>query len=289
MSVQISYDRINAVPIILATHKRLHLYLVGCGGTGAWLSQTLIRLTKILTTQGRSVSLTLIDHDLVEKANIPRQNFIQADLGLNKAQVLALRYGMAYGVDVMAIPDRFNPEMVRADYNTLSLVIGCVDNSAARIAIAKTLEENHTNAAPRVWWLDGGNTRTQGQVLFGSWSEPRQNSALFAQITQVDDANNFTKPLGCVHLPGPSIQHPELLEPLPEESENHNLSCEELARANAQSLLINQRVAVELGEYLVELLLVKNLRRFATYFDIETGSSRSRFTSAQTLKTFIED
>lgn len=289
MSVQISYDRINAVPVILATHKHLHLYLVGCGGTGAWLSQTLIRLTKILTTQGRSVSLTLIDHDLVEKANIPRQNFIQADLGLNKAQVLALRYGMAYGVDVMAIPERFNPEMVRADYNTLSLIIGCVDNSAARIAIAKTLEENHSNAAPRVLWLDGGNTHTQGQVLLGSWSEPGQNPVLFAHIAQVDDANSFTKPLGCVHLPSPSIQHPELLEPLPEESENHNLSCEELARVNAQSLLINQRVAVELGEYLVELLLVKNLRRFATYFDIETGSSRSRFTSAETLKTFIDD
>src|SRR3569832_2511093 len=121
MSVQISYDRIRAITVILATHKHLHLYLVGCGGTGAWLSQTLIRLTKILTTQGRSVSLTLIDHDLVEKANIPRLNFIQADLGLNKAQVLALRYGMAYGVEVMAIPDRFNPEMVRADYNTLSV------------------------------------------------------------------------------------------------------------------------------------------------------------------------
>lgn len=288
MSVQISYDRINAVPVILATHKHLHLYLVGCGGTGAWLSQTLIRLTKILTTQGHSVSLTLIDHDLVEKANIPRQNFIPADLGLNKAQVLALRYGMAYGVDVMAIPDRFNPEMVRIDYNTLSVVIGCVDNSAARIAIAKTLEENHTNVAPRVWWLDGGNTHTQGQVLLGSWSEPGQNPALFAHITQVDDTNNFTKPVGCVHLPSPEIQHPELLKPLPEESEDHNLSCEELARVNAQSLLINQRVAVELGEYLVELLLVKNLRRFATYFDIETGSSRSRFTSAETLKTFID-
>jgi PRTRC genetic system ThiF family protein len=289
MSVQISYERIDAVPIILATHKHLHLYLVGVGGTGGWLAPTLVRLTKILTDQGRSVSLTLIDYDHVEKVNIPRQNFTQADLGLNKAQVLALRYGMAYGVDVMAIPDRFNPEMVRVDYNSLSIIVGSVDNAAARIAIAKTLEENHTNAAPRVWWLDGGNTRTQGQVLLGSWSEPEQNPVLFAHIAQVDDTNSFTKPLGCVHLPSPSIQHPELLEPLPEESENHNLSCEELARANAQSLLINQRVAVELGEYLVELLLVKNLRRFATYFDIETGSSRSRFTSAETLKTFIDD
>ena len=286
-TVQISYDCLNAVPVILASHKHLHLYLVGVGGTGGWLAPTLVRLTKILTDQGRSVSLTLIDYDHVEKVNIQRQNFTQADLGLNKAQVLALRYGMAYGVDVMAIPDRFNPEMVRVDYNSLSIIVGSVDNAAARIAIAKTLRKNPPNTAPRILWLDGGNTRTQGQVLLGSWSEPEQNPVLFAHIPQVDDTNNFMKPVGCVHLPSPSIQHPELLEPLPEESEDHNLSCEELARANAQSLLINQRVAVELGEYLVELLLVKNLRRFATYFDIETGSSRSRFTSAFTLKTFI--
>jgi PRTRC genetic system ThiF family protein len=287
MTVPICYERINAIPVILTDHKHLHLYLIGCGGTGGWLVQTLSRLTKILTDQGGSVSLTLIDPDIVEKVNIPRQNFTQADLGLNKAQVLALRYGMAYGVDVKAIPERFKLEMVRADYNSLSIIIGCVDNATARSAIALTLQENPPNAAPQVLWLDGGNTRTQGQVLLGSWSQPGQNPALFAHIAQLDNGSSSLRPIGCVNLPGPSIQHPELLEPLPEESEDHNLSCEELASRNAQSLLINQRVAVEMGEYLVELLLVKNLRRFATYFDLETGSSRSRFTNPEILKTFV--
>jgi len=287
MTVPICYERINAIPVILTDHKHLHLYLIGCGGTGGWLVQTLSRLTKILTDQGGSVSLTLIDPDIVEKVNIPRQNFTQADLGLNKAQVLALRYGMAYGVDVKAIPERFKLEMVRADYNSLSIIIGCVDNATARSAIALTLQENPPNAAPQVLWLDGGNTRTQGQVLLGSWSQLGQNPALFAHIAQLDNGSSSLRPIGCVNLPGPSIQHPELLEPLPEESEDHNLSCEELASHNAQSLLINQRVAVEMGEYLVELLLVKNLRRFATYFDLETGSSRSRFTNPEILKTFV--
>jgi PRTRC genetic system ThiF family protein len=287
MTVPICYERINAIPVILTDHKHLHLYLIGCGGTGGWLVQTLSRLTKILTDQGGSVSLTLIDPDIVEKVNIPRQNFTQADLGLNKAQVLALRYGMAYGVDVKAIPERFKLEMVRADYNSLSIIIGCVDNATARSAIALTLQENPPNAAPQVLWLDGGNTRTQGQVLLGSWSQLGQNPALFAHIAQLDNGSSSLRPIGCVNLPGPSIQHPELLEPLPEESEDHNLSCEELASRNAQSLLINQRVAVEMGEYLVELLLVKNLRRFATYFDLETGSSRSRFTNPEILKTFV--
>jgi PRTRC genetic system ThiF family protein len=161
LPLQISYDRLNAVPVILAPHKQLRLYLVGCGGTGGWLAPSLVRLTKILTDQGYAISLTLIDHDHVEKSNIPRQNFLITDLGLNKAQILALRYGVAYGVDVRAIPERFNPEMVQSDYNTLSIVIGCVDNGAARQAIAKTLQANHPTALPRVWWLDGGNTRTK--------------------------------------------------------------------------------------------------------------------------------
>ena len=283
--LQISYDRLNAVPVILAPHKQLKLYLVGCGGTGGWLAPSLVRLTKILTDQGHAISLTLIDHDHVEQSNIPRQNFLATDLGLNKAQILALRYGVAYGVDVRAIPERFNPEMVQNDHNTLSIVIGCVDNGAARQAIAKTLQDNHPNALPRVWWLDGGNTRTQGQVLLGSWSAPEAFLPLFCTLSQ--ENNSTAKPVGCINLPGPSIQHPELLEPLPEELADHNLSCEEMVARNAQSLLINQRVAVEIAEYLVELLVSRNLRRFATYFDMEVGSSYSRFTSPLTLNTFV--
>lgn len=285
LPLQISYDRLNAVPVILAPHKQLKLYLVGCGGTGGWLAPSLVRLTKILTDQGYAISLTLIDHDHVEQSNIPRQNFLTTDLGLNKAQILALRYGVAYGVDVRGIPERFNPEMVQSDYDTLSIVMGCVDNGAARQAIAKTLYENHPHTLPRVWWLDGGNTRTQGQVLLGCWSAPEASPALFYTLSQ--ETSSTTKPLGCINLPGPSIQHPELLEPLPEELTDPNLSCEEMAAHKAQSLLINQRVAVEMAQYLVELLMSRNLRRFATYFDMEVGSSYSRFTSPLTLNTFV--
>jgi PRTRC genetic system ThiF family protein len=285
LPIQISYDRLNAVPVILAPHKQLRLYLVGCGGTGGWLAPSLVRLTKILTDQGYAISLTLIDHDHVEKSNIPRQNFLITDLGLNKAQILALRYGVAYGVDVRAIPERFNPEMVQSDYDTLSIVIGCVDNGAARQAMAKTLQANYPNALPRLWWLDGGNTRIQGQVLLGSWSTQEKSPPLFCTFSQEDSSTG--KPVGCINLPGPSIQHPELLEPLPEELADPNLSCEEMAARNAQSLLINQRVAVEMAQYLVELLMTRNLRRFATYFDMEVGSSYSRFTSPLTLNTFV--
>jgi hypothetical protein len=151
--------------------------------------------------------------------------------------------------------------------------------------MAKTLQANCPNALPRLWWLDGGNTRIQGQVLLGSWSTPEKSPPLFCTLFQED--NSTGKPVGGINLPGPSIQHPELLEPLPEELADPNLSCEEMAARNAQSLLINQRVAVEMAQYLVELLMTRSLRRFATYFDMEVGSSYSRFTSPLTLNTFV--
>ena len=78
-----------------------------------------------------------------------------------------------------------------------------------------------------------------------------------------------------------------MLELLPEELADPNLSCEEMVARNAQSLLINQRVAVEMAQYVVELLVSRNFRRFATFFELEVGSSYSRFTSPLTLNRFI--
>jgi hypothetical protein len=84
--------------------------------------------------------------------------------------------------------------------------------------------------------------------------------------------------LGCFRLPGPTIQQPDLLIPQPEEIEDNSLSCEQLALLNSQSLSINQRVATEAFDYLLQLTTGK-LRRFATYFDLESGSGRSLYTT----------
>lgn len=45
---------------------------------------------------------------------------------------------------------------------------------------------------------------------------------------------------------------------------------------NAQSLSINQRVTAEATDYLLGLT-TGNLRRFATYFDLASGSTRSLY------------
>jgi len=44
-----------------------------------------------------------------------------------------------------------------------------------------------------------------------------------------------------------------------------------------------QRVTVEIGEMLTELVLTNNLRRFATYFDLESGTTRSNYCTPKNL------
>ena len=50
-----------------------------------------------------------------------------------------------------------------------------------------------------------------------------------------------------------------------------------------QSLNVNQRVAVEMSEILSELLLTQTLKRFAAYFDLESGASRSVYSTPEAI------
>jgi PRTRC genetic system ThiF family protein len=162
----------NAVPVLLRKADELHVYLVGCGGTGSWLAPDIARLAVEFRHQWKHVHVTFIDHDSVERANIPRQNFCHAELNANKAEALAARYGPAWGIEIAAIPQRLEPTMIADSWRGDSIIIGCVDNAAAHKTIAETLKR-HSTAQPSTWWLDSGNHAQSGQVLLGSTADPK--------------------------------------------------------------------------------------------------------------------
>jgi PRTRC genetic system ThiF family protein len=272
-------DALNAVPVVLPDYEQLNLYLVGCGGTGSWLAPSLVRIVRLLEADDRSVALTLIDFDTVESGNIPRQNFIDADLGLNKAEVLALRYGTAWGVEIGVINQPFEPEQITTGYKTLSVIIGAVDRASARQQIAQLLEQHRSHSMEqRCWWVDCGNAETSGQVLIGSTTRRNEIENGFA----CTGTRKKQQPLFCRALPAPHLQHPELLEPLPHELSERSQSCRELTLSNRQSLFINQRVATEAAALLNELLLGRNLKIFATYFDVQAHSASVSYISKET-------
>ena len=274
-------------------HNKIKFYLVGAGGTGSFAAQSLARLCFELKEQGKVVELTIIDPDCVESGNIPRSNFSQAEIGRFKAQTLAERLSAAWALEVGYANERLSYEKhLRAagnGYREMTVLIGCVDNHLARRELHRSLKEFEpygSTDAPSAWWIDGGNGKFSGQVLIGStvkkdWVE-----------------NHFTTAAICRKLPAPSLLHPELLENqehalrrtvAPAVTAAQRISCPELVRLGEQSLNVNSRVAVEIGEMLTQFLLTNSLKRFANYFDLESGTSRSLYCTAEILEKALEE
>jgi PRTRC genetic system ThiF family protein len=269
----LNYEVIQARPVIVPPVEAIEVWVVGCGGSGSFLVQLLCRVLHHLLQRGQRASIVLVDPDQVEANNLTRQCFCDAEVGLNKAEALAARYGAAFGLPIRAISQPFHLEMIARNYGVQTLLMGCVDNGAARASVAKALEFNHEQCR-RVWWIDGGNGDRFGQVLVGS------------DLSRMPEDYTFSE-LGCMKLPAPSVQAPELLLNKPEEYLDHRLSCAELAMLNVQGLMVNPQTAVLMAEVALELL-TGCLKRFAVYFDQTAGVMTSKYITPMAIMRVLQ-
>ena len=121
--------------------------------------------------------------------------------------------------------------------------------------------------------LDCGNHAAAGQILLGSSLETDPEFYNFGGM-------------GCARLPSPMLQAPDLLKPKPEELTN-NLSCAEMAVLNLQSESVNVRVAAEAADYLYRMA-AGSLKRFATYFDWDSGTARAVYITQQSVYAVLK-
>ena len=240
---------------------RSTIVLVGCGGTGGFLAESICRLLI-----GRPSRLFLVDPDRVEPHNVARQAFDRRDVGRFKAEVLAERLASRFerAVDYSVLPyDRQLHASVFGDAASgLRLLVGCVDNAAARRAIATTLDAPSWSGmrSQNVWWLDAGNGRNSGQLLLGNTTRP---DAL---------RHSFMPASGeCRALPAPSLQRPDLLTAAPEPRSQPD--CAQAVADGMQGPTINQVVASIAASY-VEKLLNGTCTWMAAYFDLDDGTLR---------------
>lgn len=96
-----------------------HLYIIGCGGVGSWL-------TPALTLLMSPDQITLIDMDTLEEKNLDRQLFKPEDIGRSKAEALAERYKCNF------LNDWFADGLL--EFQEQDWLIVCVDNHRARKA-----------------------------------------------------------------------------------------------------------------------------------------------------------
>ena len=240
--------------------------VVGCGGTGGFVAEGLCRLLG-----NQDARLLLTDHDRVEEHNLCRQSFYPGDVGKFKSQALAERLSRIYGREVWYSVYPFSQEMVNDAFlkhyprGLSGLIIGCVDNAAAREAI-------QDGARSWAWWIDAGNGEHSGQVLIGNAKTPEELEGSF-------DAENHW-----VHrLPMPTLQEPSLLAPVTQPT---TLNCAEAVEANLQSPVINQQMATLVLQFIARFL-EGTLSWMGAYVDLEACTLRPVLAEPRTVARLV--
>ena len=210
------------------TDRPVKVVMLGAGGTGGYVAPYVFRLLHMLDRPARFV---VCDGDIVEPKNLDRQNFVPADLGENKARVLAERYSTVLGMETEYVPSFIEklPDLMELiepkewelnPYSTkrtkeMVLLLGCVDNNKTRQLCHQAFHQSE-----ELIYIDSGNGKYTGQVVCGV----RRNG------------RTIRKSIGGVH--------PEMLKDtdlFPSE-----ISCAEAAQEDPQSILSKQREAFRL-------------------------------------------
>lgn len=235
--------------IALGTRQERVVVVAGCGGTGGFVAEGLCRILP------ESTSILLIDHDRVEPPNLKRQNFYPGDVGKFKSQALAERLSQLYKrkIGYSIIPydrDLINRSVGFGMAIHSAIIIGCVDNPAARTKLTDLHYDD--------WWIDSGNGFHSGQVLIGNTIQKELLKTCFDEGLQLVN-----------RLPAPSMQLPGLLAPIVSPVPRRN--CAEAVEAEEQSPVINQVMATLVLDFVWKLLRGE-LTWMGVYIDMESGT-----------------
>lgn len=236
------------------------IIILGAGGTGGYVIPHLYRIG---FAANRNIRIIVCDGDVVEEKNLVRQNFVEQDIGRNKAQVLSERYSAAFGIECAYIPRFIETEeelfgLTKPDYqqnrwNNIPetqrvILLGCVDNNKSRQLCHAVFYKQKD-----IIYIDSGNGEHTGQVVCGV----RQNN------------RTTYKPVCSLY--------PDMLKE--DDKFPSELSCAERTVSAPQSVTANLTAATAVVSFLYDLLICGELNtRYITF------SSRQINMRAETVK-----
>lgn len=252
--------------MIFSRSRPVKVVMLGAGGTGAHIAPHLYRLLYALE---RPVKFIICDGDKVEPKNLVRQNFTQADLGENKARVIAERYSEAFGLETSYVPsfiesagrleELVTPEtfrtgryvrdpqksvMVEETISELVILIGAVDNNRSR----KLCHEVFLKARDLIY-IDSGNGEYTGQIVCGV---RRAGKTIY-------------KPVGMLY---PEVNDPEDLFPT-------EVSCAEASVSAPQTIVANLMAATAVVTMIYNILVLGDNTVQQTTFSTKSVNIRS--------------
>lgn len=172
----------------------MNIYIIGAGGTGGYVIRDLARFVYSVVLrdpEAANIKITIVDPDIVEEKNVLRQNFMPGDVGKHKAEVMAKRHSMAFGIEIGYYNCTFG-EMSSNIPSSNVVIIGCVDNNKARREIHTHLRNSYFDSKV---WIDSGNERKSGQVILGNKNKVPTVTGLFPEI--LDEAQDSKSEISC--------------------------------------------------------------------------------------------
>lgn len=267
----------------LLAHEAVIITIIGSGGTGGYVIRDMLRFLQSIKMKGdkRQFAVNLIDDDVVEDKNLVRQNFIASDVGQKKCEVLARRYGNAFGIPVIARDVRLNDiSMLRSiRQNTVNevftnpnalrsvghIIIGCVDNHAARRTIYEYLRNYEGNA----YWIDSGNERMSGQVVCGYGIAEWKRNYRGVDLTEFKSSNSIMRDNHHFPIPNVVAVYPEILDPKQDLAGSDDTSCAERALQEDQNIFINMTAAMHVLNYVRQVVMSEKVVTNAITFDVK--------------------
>lgn len=208
--------------------RPVRVLVVGCGGTGSAIAGGLPYLHQAMIARGHpgGLDVTLQDGDTISPTNCVRQPFAACEVGHYKAEVLATRMNLFWGLRWKA--RRYHLTRSDAFTRLCDVVIGCVDSRSARALIADLATDENADVR---YWLDLGNLAKEGQYVLG---QPR-------------NAANADTPW---RLPTAAEKYPELVD---RKARDNLPSCSAAEALIRQAPFVNQVLANHALSLLAEL------------------------------------
>lgn len=277
-----------------------NIVVVGAGGTGGYLIPQLARQValqnKLRAVEGYAPHLlTIIEADEVELKNLTRQNFIERDISKNKGQVLAERYGAAFGLTINYVPEYVQSTaqlntIIRnvesaAGVRSMPVIVDCVDNNKTRMILEQTAISLSVEDSRDVFLLSSGNEEWAGQVVCSHLPRRYTREEWKIQGSPKNGSiRQFRTPLLTEMFP--EVRNAQ--DKLPTE-----LSCAERAVSAPQQILTNMVSANLLFTFLNTILTAnyesnEGLEHFAVLFDAQHSVYGTVFNKESEITKYIK-
>jgi PRTRC genetic system ThiF family protein len=246
--------------------------VIGCGGTGSQVLNSLARMHSALKALGHpGLFVRAIDPDKVSAANMGRQLFSPADINSYKCISLVGRINRFFGTDWEGVPLSYHSN---SKTKTANITISCVDTGAARKEIKAALTKAFQVTVPKrvtnyayyephqepyerpYYWMDFGNMQDRGQVVIGTINK----------ITQPKQSEFLCKD----SLPTIDKLHPDIFKD--NKKDDQGPSCSLAEALNKQDLFINTNLANMGLDILWKMFREMRIKYHGCYVNLETLS-----------------